>query len=227
MIRVKEAIVVEGKYDKIKLSSLVDGVIIETGGFGIFRDREKLAYLRRLAAQRGLVVLTDSDGAGFVIRGKISSCVPADQVKHAYIPDVPGKERRKASPSREGKLGVEGMDLPTLRRALERAGASLEESPGGERPEDKGEAVTKADLFQLGLSGGADSGERRKALQKALDLPEKLSANGLLQALNALYGREEFLAWAAAYFERERGLKDGVEQESAGRREIPKPGQMV
>lgn len=204
MIRVKEAIVVEGKYDKSRLSSLVDGVIVETGGFGIFHDEEKLRYLRRLARERGLVVLTDSDGAGFLIRGKIASCVPAEQVKHAYIPDVPGKERRKAAPSKEGKLGVEGMDLATLRLALERSGAGIEgESPLENEPEK--EKITKADLFELGLSGGADSGRKRLALQKALDLPERLSSNGLLQALNALYSREEFLEKAPAYFEKEEG----------------------
>lgn len=193
MIRVKEAVVVEGKYDKIKLSSLVEGVIIETNGFGLFRDEEKLRYLRRMARERGLVVLTDSDGAGFLIRGKLSSCIPASQLKHAYIPDVPGKERRKAAPSKEGKLGVEGVDLATLRLALERAGATIQ---GEEAPEPRREEITKADLYRLGFSGGPDSAQRRRDLQKALDLPERLSANGLLQALNALYSREEFFRLA-------------------------------
>lgn len=194
MIRVKEAIVVEGKYDKIKLSALVDGLIVETGGFGIFRDGEKMEYLRRLARERGLVVLTDSDGAGFLIRGKLSSCIPAGQLKHAYIPDMAGKERRKAAPSKEGKLGVEGMELPVLRMALLRAGASVEDTV--EAPSKPGERLEKADLYALGLSGGDDSASRRRELQKALDLPEKLSANGLLQALNALYTREQFLELA-------------------------------
>lgn len=193
MIRVKEAVVVEGKYDKIKLSSLVEGVIIETNGFGLFRDEEKLRYLRRMARERGLVVLTDSDGAGFLIRGKLSSRIPASQLKHAYIPDVPGKERRKAAPSKEGKLGVEGVDLATLRLALERAGATIQ---GEEAPEPRREEITKADLYRLGFSGGPDSAQRRRDLQKALDLPERLSANGLLQALNALYSREEFFRLA-------------------------------
>lgn len=199
MIRVKEAIVVEGKYDKIKLSSLVDGIIIETNGFGIFRDREKMEYLRRLARERGLLVLTDSDGAGFLIRGRISSCVPREQVKHAYIPDILGKERRKTAPSKEGKLGVEGMEPAVLKAALERAGATVtpEESPA-----EQTEKISKADLYSLGLSGGAGSEEKRKALQKAMELPERLSANGLLQALNALYSREEFLE-KAAYWKRE------------------------
>lgn len=189
MIRIREAVVVEGKYDKIKLSSLLDGTIVTTDGFGIFRDREKMAYLRRLAKNQGLVVLTDSDGAGFVIRGKISSCIPASQLKHAYIPDIPGKERRKAAPSKEGMLGVEGMELQTLRQVLRRAGATLLEEES--LPENAHGKLTKADLYEMGLSGREDSAQRRKALQKELDLPERLSAGGLLQALNALYSEQE------------------------------------
>ena len=199
MIRVKEAILVEGRYDKIKLASLVDGVILEAGGFSLFRDREKLAYLKRLAKERGLILLTDSDGAGFVIRGKLASHIPPEHLKHAYIPDVYGKERRKARPSKEGKLGVEGMDLPTLRAALERAGATILEGEAAPSPAKQGEPVTKSDLFQLGLSGKADSAQRRKELQRALGLPERLSANGLVQAVNALYSREEFLRLAGEY----------------------------
>ena len=191
MIRIKEAVVVEGKYDKIKLSSLIDGVIVVTDGFGIFRDEEKMAYLRRLAERQGLVVLTDSDGAGFVIRGKISSCIPASQLKHAYIPDVPGKERRKTAPSKAGTLGVEGMDPETLREALRRAGATLLEEGVSEQTHRQKGTLTKADLFELGLSGGADSAQKRKKLQRELGLPEHLSAGGLLQALNALYSQEE------------------------------------
>lgn len=199
MIRVKEAILVEGRYDKIKLASLVDGVILEAGGFSLFRDREKLAYLKRLAKERGLILLTDSDGAGFVIRGKLASHIPPEHLKHAYIPDVYGKERRKAKPSKEGKLGVEGMDLATLRAALERAGATILEGEAAPGPANQGEPVTKSDLFQLGLSGKADSAQRRKELQRALGLPERLSANGLVQAINALYSREEFLRLAGEY----------------------------
>lgn len=199
MIRVKEAILVEGRYDKIKLASLVDGVILEAGGFSLFRDREKLAYLKRLAKEQGLILLTDSDGAGFVIRGKLSSHIPPEHLKHAYIPDVYGKERRKAKPSKEGKLGVEGMDLATLRAALERAGATILEGEAAPSPAKQGEPVTKSDLFQLGLSGKADSAQRRKELQRALGLPERLSANGLVQAINALYSREEFLRLAGEY----------------------------
>lgn len=198
MIRIKEAVVVEGKYDKIKLSSLLEGTIVVTEGFGIFQDREKMNYLRRLAEKQGLLVLTDSDGAGFLIRGKISSCIPPSQLKHAYIPDVPGKERRKATPSKASTLGVEGIDLPTLREAILRAGATLLETPGesvtsDEKREQDGEKLVKADLFALGLSGWADSAGRRKALQKRLGLPERLSASGFLQALNALYGKKELM----------------------------------
>lgn len=189
MIRVREAIVVEGRYDKHKLSSLVDGLIVETEGFGIFRDGEKRDYLRRLAKERGLIVLTDSDGAGFLIRNKLSSWIPPEQLKHAYIPDLFGKERRKAAPGKEGKLGVEGMELSVLRDALERAGATIEDAA----PKAAGEKLTKADLYALGLSGTAESEKRRRALQKKLQLPERLSANGLLQALNGLYSREEAL----------------------------------
>lgn len=189
MISVKEAIVVEGRYDKHKLSSLVDGIIVTTEGFGIFKDEQKREYLRRLAKERGLIVLTDSDGAGFVIRGKLSSWIPKEQVKHAYVPDILGKERRKASPGKEGKLGVEGMSVEILREALLRAGATINE----ESSEQEGEKLTKADLFELGLSGRDDSAARRKRLQKRLGLPEKLSPNGLLQALNACYSREQLM----------------------------------
>lgn len=189
MISVKEAIVVEGRYDKHKLSSLVDGIIVTTEGFGIFKDKQKREYLRRLAKERGLIVLTDSDGAGFVIRGKLSSWIPKEQVKHAYVPDILGKERRKAAPGKEGKLGVEGMSVEILREALLRAGATINE----ESSEQEGEKLTKTDLFELGLSGRDDSAARRKRLQKRLGLPEKLSPNGLLQALNACYSREQLI----------------------------------
>lgn len=148
-----------------------------------------MELIRRLAAKRGVIILTDSDGAGFLIRSKLSQCLPPGQVKHAYIPDIYGKERRKAKPSKEGKLGVEGMTLETLRDCLIRAGAIIEGAPGGDAPQE----LTKADLFELGLSGGESSADRRKALQRRLKLPERLSANGLLQALRALYTREELL----------------------------------
>lgn len=189
MIRVKEAVIVEGKYDKIKLSSIIDGLIIETHGFQIFKDKEQMALLRKLAAERGLLILTDSDGAGFVIRNYLTGCIPKKQVKHAYIPDLFGKEKRKEKPSKEGKLGVEGVPARVIRQALEKAGVCC-----GNEPEEKGPPITKADLFAAGLSGGEGSAEKRRLLQKELSLPERLSPNGLLQILNATMTREEFLA---------------------------------
>ncbi|MEQ2457412.1 toprim domain-containing protein [Flavonifractor hominis] len=194
MLRIKEAIVVEGRYDKNTLSQLVDTVILETAGFGIFKDRQRLALLRRLAEQRGLVVLTDSDGAGFVIRNFLKGSIPPERVKHAYIPDVYGKERRKRQAGKEGKLGVEGMRPEVLEAALRRAGATfLEEGASGEPPR---RAITKADLFALGLSGGPGAAEKRQALLRALELPEHLSPNALLEVLNALYSYEELAAAA-------------------------------
>ncbi len=183
MISVKEVIVVEGRYDKNTLSQVFDAVIVETSGFGLFKDGEKLALLRRLAEKRGLVVLTDSDGAGFVIRNYIKGAIDPALVKMAYIPDVPGKERRKSSPSKEGKLGVEGMSAEVLIAALRRAGATL----GGETATHRTGGITKATLYELGLSGRPDSAARRRELLKKLDLPEKLGANALLDVLNALY----------------------------------------
>jgi len=189
MVSIKEVIVVEGRYDKNTLSQIVDAVILETGGFGVFSDKEKLALLRRMAEKRGLIIFTDSDGAGFVIRNYLRGALPKDKVKHAYIPDVPGKEKRKSSPSKEGKLGVEGMQPEALLNALRRAGATMD----GAAAQNTG-GFTKADLFALGLSGGADSAAKRKALLKRLQLPEKLTANALLDVLNALYSREELIA---------------------------------
>ena len=190
MLSVKEVIVVEGRYDKNTLSQIVDAVIIETSGFGIFNDAQKQKLLRRLAAERGLIVLTDSDGAGFVIRNFIKGCVDPALVRHAYIPDVTGKERRKSAPSKEGKLGVEGMRPEVLLDALRRAGATV----GGEAVEPPAARITKADMYKRGLSGGQGSRERRAALIRALDLPEKLSADALLDVLNAIMTREDFYA---------------------------------
>ena len=191
MLRIREAIAVEGRYDKNTLSQLVDTVIVTTNGFGIFKDKARLSLLRRLAAERGLVILTDSDGAGFVIRNYLSGALPPEQVKHAYIPDVPGKERRKSSPGREGKLGVEGMRPQVLEEALRRAGAVfLEEPPAGTAPG----GLTKADLFALGLSGGPGAAERRRRLLRELDLPEHLSANALLEVVNGALSPEALRA---------------------------------
>ena len=190
MPKVQEVIVVEGRYDKNTLSQIVDAVIIETSGFGIFNDAQKQKLLRRLAAERGLVVLTDSDGAGFVIRNFIKGCVDPSLVKHAYIPDVAGKERRKAAPSKEGKLGVEGMRPEILLDALRRAGATIDDECSA-APDVR---ITKADMYKRGLSGGQGSRARRAVLIHALDLPEKLSSDALLDVLNAVMTRDEFYA---------------------------------
>ena len=205
MIRVREAIVVEGRYDKAAMASVVDAVILETSGFGIFSDREKLGLLRRLAEARGLVVLTDSDGGGFLIRRFLRESIDPALVKHAYIPDIPGKERRKRRPGKEGKLGVEGMSAETLLAALRRAGATIE---GEDAPRTEHERLTKADLYALGLSGRADSAARRAALLRRLDLPERLTANALLEVLNVLITREELEALRAEAKEKETVFDD-------------------
>ena len=189
MIRIREAIVVEGRYDKNTLAQIVDAPIFETSGFGIFKDKQQLALLRQVAQKRGLIVLTDSDGAGFVIRNHLKSVIPASQLKHAYIPDIAGKERRKAAPGKEGKLGVEGMRPEILLEALRKAGATVE----GERGSAK-TGITKQTLMELGLSGGPDSSEKRKKLLQKLELPEHMSANAMVQALDLLYSKEELVA---------------------------------
>lgn len=186
--KIKEAIVVEGRYDKNTLSQVVDALILETGGFGVFKKPDTLALLRRVAQRQGLIVLTDSDGAGFVIRNYLKGAINPAQVKHAYIPDRAGKERRKRTPGKEGKLGVEGMRPEVLLDALRRAGATFVEN---EAPPQAHAVLTKADLFALGLTGRPDSGARRTALLKQLDLPEHLTGNALLEVLSALYDRKE------------------------------------
>lgn len=193
MVKIREAIVVEGRYDKNTLSQIVDAPIFQTDGFGIFRDREKMRLLRRTAEKLGLIVFTDSDGAGFVIRSHIKSAIPEKYLKHAYIPDIPGKEKRKAAPGKEGKLGVEGMKPEIILEALRRAGATFDD---GQAPAAGG--ITKQNMMELGLSGGPDSSAKRKQLIKALDFPEHLSANALLQALNLLYSLDELKAAVAA-----------------------------
>lgn len=187
MRKIREVVVVEGRYDKNTLSQVVDAVILETSGFGIFNDREKRKLLQTLAEKRGLIVLTDSDGAGFLIRNHIKGFVDPSLVKHAYIPDIPGKERRKAKASREGKLGVEGMRPQVLLDALTRAGATFEDESNVQTSSPR---ITKADLFALGLSGGAESARKRMELQRELELPERLSADALLDVLNALMDRD-------------------------------------
>lgn len=186
MVRIEEAIVVEGRYDKNTLSQIVDAPIFETAGFGIFKDKKQMALLRRVAEKRGLIVFTDSDGAGFVIRNHIKSAIPGKYLKHAYIPDIPGKERRKSAPGKEGKLGVEGMTPEVILQALKNAGATFV----GEAVSPK-VGITKQDLMALGLSGGAEAGKKRQALLKKLDLPEHMSANAMVQALSLLYDLQE------------------------------------
>ena len=191
MRKIREVIVVEGRYDKNTVSQVVDAAVVTLGGFAVFNDREKLAFLRRLARERGLIILTDSDGAGFVLRNYLKGALPKDRVKQAYIPDIAGKERRKRRPGKAGMLGVEGMRPEVLLEALRRCGATFEdEAP---EPREAEDPITKADLFALGLTGGPDSGEKRRALLRRLDLPEHLTANGMLEALNLLYGRRAFL----------------------------------
>ena len=186
MVKIKEAIVVEGRYDKNTLSQIVDAPIFETSGFGIFKDREQMALLRRVAEMRGLIVFTDADGAGFVIRNHIKSAIPAQFLKHAYTPDVFGKERRKTHAGKEGKLGVEGMNRETILECLHRAGATMEENDQV-LPHSQ---ITKADLMELGLYGPG-SNEKRTVLIKKLGFPEKMSTNAFLQAVNLLYSPDE------------------------------------
>ena len=189
MVKIKEAIVVEGRYDKNTLSQILDAPILETSGFGIFKDKQQMALLRRIAETRGLIVFTDSDGAGFVIRNHIKSAIPGKYLKHAYIPDIYGKEKRKAAPGKEGKLGVEGMTRDVILESLRRAGATIEGEavPGSQQ-------ITKQDLMELGLSGGPDASANRLKLLKKLNLPERMSPNAMLQALNLLYNLEELQA---------------------------------
>lgn len=182
MIKIREAIVVEGRYDKNTLSQIVDAPILETSGFGIMKDKAQLELLRKVAKTRKLIIFTDSDGAGFVIRNFLKSAIQPELLLHAYIPDIPGKERRKSAPGKEGKLGVEGMTPEIIIDSLRRAGATIE----GEVAKRSYGSITKQDLVELGLSGGRDSSARRMALLKYLELPEHMSANAMLQALNLL-----------------------------------------
>lgn len=185
--KIREVIVVEGRYDKNTLLQVVDASVITTGGFSVFHDNEKLAFLRRLASERGLILLTDSDGAGFVIRNYLKGAIPPKQIKQAYIPDVPGKERRKKTPGREGKLGVEGMAPEVLLEALRRAGATFEEEKAPLRTAQ----ITKAELLERGLIGPNSAG-RRQDLLKRLELPAHMTPNAMLEALNLLLTREEW-----------------------------------
>lgn len=187
MLKIKEAIVVEGRYDKNTLSQIVDAPILETSGFGIMKDKQQLALLRKVAQSRGLIVFTDSDGAGFVIRNFLKGAIDSKYLLHAYIPDISGKERRKSAPGKEGKLGVEGMTPQVIVDALRKAGATVL----GEETHRSAGDITKQDMVELGLSGGANSSILRKQLMKKLDLPEHMSTNALLQAVNLLYTLDE------------------------------------
>lgn len=189
MVTIREAILVEGRYDKIKLSSLVDAVIVETNGFSIYKDAQKRAFIKKLAAERGVVILTDSDNAGRQIRSYVAAWLPAEQVRHAYIPDLYGKEKRKAAPSKEGKLGVEGVPAEVLLQALRDAGVSEADAA-----EAQGPRCTAADFVALGLSGGPNSAALRRDLLRALGLPENLSTKMLLRWIDSPEKKQRFLS---------------------------------
>lgn len=188
MLKIKQAIIVEGKYDKIRLSNLVDAVIIPTNGFALYKDKETAELIKMLARKTGIIILTDSDSAGFQIRSRLRSITRGCEVVNVYIPDIKGKERRKRAPSAEGKLGVEGVSDEILLEAFRKAGVFAEERTLSKDP------ITKADLMERGLVGGENSAERRAGLQRSLGLPVRLSANMLLEILNVMYSREEFFA---------------------------------
>lgn len=187
-IKLSEAVIVEGKYDKIKLSNILDAFIIETNGFAVFKDKTKLSFIKKLAKERGIIILTDSDHAGFMIRNYISSGVPKEQIKNVYIPDVFGKEKRKNAPSKEGKLGVEGMTKEVIVEALSKAGITSSKSVCSD-------PVTTVDFYDLGLTGGAGSKAKRKALCKALDLPEFLSTSSFISCINNFMTKEDFYSF--------------------------------
>ena len=197
-LKLRQAIVVEGKYDQNTLRQLVDTAIFTTNGFTGMKDPALLRLLQQAAQTTGLIILTDSDGAGFLIRNTLKSALPETGVLHAYIPDLPGKEKRKTAPGKEGLLGVEGMTPEILLKALRNAGAEFAD---GSTPPPAREPITKQDLFALGLSGGPESAKKRAALLKALSLPAHMSANALLQALNVLFSREEFFTQARRILE--------------------------
>lgn len=198
MIRIKEAVIVEGKYDKIKLSSLIDGLILETHGFKIFKDEKQMALIRRLADTRGILVLTDSDSAGFVIRNYLSGSIAPEKIKHAYIPDMLGKERRKRQGSKEGKLGVEGVPAAEIIAALERAGVVCQKEDQAVEPAKR--SITKGDLYADGFTGRDNSAQKRRLLLGYLNLPEHLATNSLLQVLNGMMDYEEYCRTVSELF---------------------------
>ena len=189
MLKIKEAIIVEGKYDKQRLSEFIDAPIITTSGFRVFKDKEKQSLIRKLAEERGLLILTDSDGAGLVIRNFLKGIVPADKIKNCYIPQIEGKEKRKTAPSKEGFLGVEGLSADIIKTALLSSGVDV----GEERAECKSYGITKSDLYEMGLSGRENSAVLRKKLMEELGLPTYLSANAFLEVINSLYSKKKIL----------------------------------
>lgn len=191
MLHLEQAVIVEGKYDKIKLNSIIDGVIITTNGFSVIKDKEKIELIRYFAKKKGIIILTDSDSAGFKIRNYIKGAVKDGKITNVYIPDIFGKEKRKTAPSKEGKLGVEGIDKEILLKAFEKAGILSSETSENRDP------ITKIDLYEAGLTGGKNSSEKRKAVLKRLDMPQLLTTNSMLEILNTMMSREEFLRFAA------------------------------
>lgn len=199
MIKIEQAVIVEGRYDKIKLSSLIDALIIETDGFSIFKDKEKQRLIKRLANEKGILILTDSDSAGFKIRAFLGGSVPEDKVFHAYIPDIFGKEKRKSEYSKEGKLGVEGVPSNVIYEALERAGVVFGETDKTER-----RLITNVDLYEMGFSGTADCKERKEKFLRFLSLPSRLSTKSFVKVLNTFMTYDDFLLKAKEFFEKEQ-----------------------
>lgn len=190
MLHLKEAVIVEGKYDKIKLSSMIDAVIIPTNGFTVFKDRETLEIIRYFAAKTGIIILTDSDAAGFKIRSFLKGAIKNGNITNVYVPDIFGKEKRKTAPSKEGKLGVEGIEKEIILEAFRKAGINADDK------QELSDPITKLDLYERGFSGGKNSSEKRKKLLAELELPELLTAKGMIDILNTLMTRQEFLALA-------------------------------
>lgn len=189
MIKIEQAVIVEGKYDKIKLSNIIDALIIETNGFRIFKDKIKMNLIRQLAESKGILIITDSDGAGFVIRNYLKSCIPNDRIINAYIPDIYGKEKRKDKPSKEGKLGVEGMSEEVILSALKKCGIVCEVT----KSNTVKEKITKEDFFELGLTGTPESSNKRNIIKKSLSIPEYMTTNAMIETINFIMTKKEFI----------------------------------
>lgn len=189
MIKLKEAVIVEGRYDKMLLRGFIDAPIIETGGFRVFKDKEKQRLIKKLSETRGIIVLTDSDSAGFVIRNFLRGIVKPENIKHCYIPQICGKEKRKSEASKEGFLGVEGLSEGLIVDALKKSGADI----CGQNDKNSYEEITKADFYELGLSGRENSAKLRKQLLKKLDMPDYLTANAFIAVLNCFYSKNELI----------------------------------